>query len=302
MFQRLTCPITQSNDLVTKVELSYASGLLGQWAVERRQQEMLSACSFVILHNPAIQFYFQKWVFDQEDEVKRRESIAARSDSQKPKLYSLTELSHKAEDAITIRLLFPKLERAPRVLDYGMATGEWLLMAKAYGAEAWGTDIDPRALIASAQSGLRFAAEDALPDGYFDFINADQVFEHLPYPLSTLSILAKKLAPGGFLKLSTPGDDGIEQKLNKLKNGDYTLKTFKEEFHALAPFSHINLFTAASLTALAAKVGLERYRLPLKTAYATMTDFHSARQVNRNLYNPFKRHKATQTWQYFRKP
>jgi SAM-dependent methyltransferase len=300
MFQRLTCPITQSSDLVTKIELPYASGLLGPWTAERRQQGLLSDCSFVILHNPAIEFYFQRWVFDQEDEVKRRENIAARSANLKPKLYSLTELSHKAEDAITIRLLFPELDRPPRVLDYGMATGEWLLMARAYGAEAWGTDIDPRAAIAAAQSGLGYAAEHELPDGYFDFINADQVFEHLPDPLATISDLARKLATGGFLKLSTPGDDGIERKLGRLRKGDYTLTTFKQEFSALAPLSHINLFTAKSLTALAAKAGLESYRLPLKTTYAAMTGFHSARQLNRNLYSPFKRHMAAQTWQYFR--
>ena len=201
-----------------------------------------------------------------------------------------------------IRLLHPGEERRPRVLDYGMGSGDWPLMAKAYGSEVWGTDVDPRSAQAAAESGIRYGELETMPDGYFDFINADQVFEHLPDPLTTIKALASKLAPGGHLKLSTPADELIEPKIARLASGGYTLETFKKEFHALSLLSHINLFSASAMHALAQAAGLEPFQVPLKIAYATVTGFHSLRQLNRNFYNPWKRHRARSTWQFFVKP
>lgn len=198
-----------------------------------------------------------------------------------------------------IRLLHPDEKRRPRVLDYGMGSGEWPLMARAYGSEVWGTDVDPRSARAAAESGIRFGELESMPDGYFDFINADQVFEHLPDPLGTLQALCGKLAPGGHVKLSTPADEYIEQRIARLQAGRYTLAAFKEEFHALSPLSHINLYSAEAMQALGKAAGLEPFQLPLKTAYSTVTGFHSLRQINRNVYNPWKRHRARGTWQFF---
>ncbi|MEZ5430290.1 MAG: class I SAM-dependent methyltransferase [Verrucomicrobiales bacterium] len=186
---------------------------------------------------------------------------------------SLTELSHKAEDAMLIRLLHPG-KSCPKVFDFGMATGEWALMAKAYGSEVWGTDLDPRAPDACAAHGIRFTTLEEAPEGGFDFINADQVFEHLPQPLEIGRILANKLAPGGILKLTTPRDRRIEAKLERLKQGGYDdLAVFEREFFPLSPLSHINLFTARSLIELGERLGLEPFRVPLRQCYATMTAF-----------------------------
>ncbi|MDQ3622342.1 MAG: class I SAM-dependent methyltransferase, partial [Verrucomicrobiota bacterium] len=173
----------------------------------------------------------------------------------------------------------------------------------AYGSEVWGTDIDPRSARVAAESGVQFVADvAAVEDGYFDFINADQVFEHLADPVGVIRVLAAKLRRGGHLKTSTPADRRIEAKLARLNSGGYSLQLFKRDFHALSPLSHINLFSATSLGALAAAARLESFRVPLQMCYAVMTGFHSARQLNRNLYNPLKRYSARGTWQFFRKP
>ena len=299
MFDRTACPITRTTTLVEKASAPYDAGLLGAWATRRKQRERLAGQRFVVLHNPAIDFYFQRSVFDQAEEIERRQGIAGRRSE--VRVLSLSDLAHKAEDAMLVRLLQP--EGRPRVFDYGMGEGHWIRMAAAYDAEAWGSDVDPRSATVAAHSGVRFVADPAtLPEGYFDFINADQVFEHLPDPLGVLRVLAARLRPGGTLKISTPADRQIETRLARFRASGYALETFQTEFHALAPLSHINLFTATSLRALASAAGLESMRLPLRTAYALMTGFHSARQLNRNLYNPLKRHRALGTWQYFRKP
>ncbi len=299
MFDRMACPITRSDALVEKANAAYDDGLLGAWATRRKQSGRLAGQRYVVMHNPEIDFYFQRAVFEQSEEIERRQGIAERRTE--VRVLSLSDLAHKAEDAMLVRLLQP--EGRPRVFDYGMGEGHWIVMVRAYGAEAWGSDVDPRAETVAAESGVRFVADPAmLEDEYFDFINADQVFEHLPDPLGTLRVLAAKLRPGGYLKISTPADRKIEAKLAHFRAGDYALDVFLREFHALSPLSHINLFTARALRALAAAAGLESVRLPLRTCYSLMTGFHSARQLNRNLYNPFKRHRALGTWQFFRKP
>ncbi|MDD5348649.1 MAG: class I SAM-dependent methyltransferase [Chthoniobacteraceae bacterium] len=302
MISREACPITQEKDLVVALDMPYHSGVLGEWSRESHHEELLRGCNFTILHNRRIDFYFQRWVFDLQVEIARRKGLAGPLPTwdAEGKPSTLASLSHKAEDAMLIRLLCEKPR--PRVLDYGMATGEWALMAKAYGCESWGTDIDPRSPQLAKANGLRFAEEDGLPDQYFDFINADQVFEHLPSPRETLGLLQKKLAPGGFLKISTPGDRRMGQKIQRLKKGLYTLALFRRDFFPLSPLCHTNLFSAKALKALAQTAGLEPYRLSLRQAYAVMTDFHTLRQFNRNLHNPWKRCRSHyQTWQFFRK-
>lgn len=306
MLNRSACPITgDTNGLVEKIRLPYDSGFLGGWTERRKWGKWLRGLDYRVWYVPATDFYFQESVFDDDEEALRRENIASRlakNTEQNRREYSLTELSHKAEDAMLIRLLHPG-KSCPKVFDFGMATGEWALMAKAYGSEVWGTDLDPRAPDACAAHGIRFTTLEEAPEGGFDFINADQVFEHLPQPLEIGRILANKLAPGGILKLTTPRDRRIEAKLERLKQGGYDdLAVFEREFFPLSPLSHINLFTARSLIELGERLGLEPFRVPLRQCYATMTGFHSARQWNRNLYNPLKRYLAKGTWQFFRKP
>lgn len=298
MFDRPACPITGSTHLEEKANVAYDNGVLGEWATRRRQTDRLAGRRYVILHNPEIDFYFQRTVFDQSEEIERRQGIAERR--AEVRLLGLGDLSHKAEDAMLVRLLQP--EGRPRVFDYGMGEGHWIVMVRAYGSEAWGSDVDPRAESVAAEAGVRFVVDPVtLPDDYFDFINADQVFEHLPDPLGTLQLLAGKLRSGGYLKLSTPADRKIEAKLERLRAAGYALDDFVRECHALSPLSHINLFTARSLRHLADRAGLTSVRLPLRMCYSVMTGFHSARQVNRNLYNPWKRHRSNGTWQFFRK-
>jgi len=300
MLSRIHCPITGATDCRDLVRVPYDQGFLGTWSRKRGWIEELAGQDFAIRYSPGIDFYFQQNVLEDSEEASRRERLAGKL-AKEPvkKAYSLAELSHKAEDALLIRLLHPGKDH-PKVFDFGMATGEWLLLAKGYGAEVWGTDLDPRAIEASQAHGIRFTTLEDAPDGFFDFINADQVFEHLPEPLRIGQILAQKLAPGGILKLTTPGDPEIQPKLERLGRGGYDdLKVFEREFFPLAPLSHVNLYTARSLRELGTQLGLTPYQIPLGMSYGAMTGFFSARQLNRNLIHPWKRHLAQGTWQFF---
>lgn len=299
MLVRESCPITGSTNLVRKVDIPFSVGVIAEWVRPRGRARQLEGLNYTVYFNPEVDFYFQRIVFSEQEEEIRRRQLASTNSSSAERVATLNDLCHKAEDAILIRLLFRNKGR-PRVLDFGMGGGEWALLAKAFGAEVWGTDIDPRSQIAANSFGIQFSNPVDLPDNFFDFINGDQVFEHLVDPLKWISCLVRKLVPGGHLKLSTPHDNRIENKFRRLAEGEYTeVKHFSEDFRALIPLHHINLFSRTSLIALARRAGLVHYQIPLPLSYAAIVGFHSLRQLNRNAYNPLKRHLARKTWQYF---
>jgi ribosomal protein L11 methyltransferase len=95
------------------------------------------------------------------------------------------------------------------VLDYGCGSGILLLAARLFGAgahgSAFGTDIDPQALIASRENAAanhldaNFVTPDQLPERTFDLVIANI----LANPLRVLApLLAGRAAPGGRLILS----------------------------------------------------------------------------------------------------
>jgi SAM-dependent methyltransferase len=302
MLDRTVCPLTGSDRLHEAVRVPYDQGVLGAWSRERSYPRLLQGRDFVVRENPEIGFWFQEGVLDEREMVQGSSATAERmSEAERFRLFTLRELSHRAEDAILVRLLHRGSGR-PKVFDFGMSTGEWLLLAQAYGAEAWGTDIDPRSADVCRRHGMRFVTLEDAPEDTFDFINADQVVEHLADPLGAVRSLASKLARGGILKLTVPGDRKIRAKLGRLAAGGYDpgdVPGFLREFEGLSPLCHINLFTARSLVELGTRAGLRPFRIPLGTSYGAMTGFFSGKQWNRNLLHPWKRHRARGTWQFF---
>src|SRR5690606_17208053 len=110
-----------------------------------------------------------------------------------------------------IATLFPR-KAAPEihVLGFGMGWGFWCLAAKARGFQVVGLEL--------SEERLRFAREQGTeswrtlsdnPIANFDFINAEQVFEHIPQPRETLTTLAARLNPGGVVRIAVPDGAGM---------------------------------------------------------------------------------------------
>jgi SAM-dependent methyltransferase len=146
----------------------------------------------------------------------------------------------------------------PRVLDYGCGWGEWLRAAKTLGAETWGTELSPSRRAACERFGIRVVSQDALPERAFDVINADQVFEHLPSPAATLSLLERKLRRGGVLRIAVPNGCRIEGKLRMFER-EIQLPRLGG-LNPIAPLEHLNCFTTRSLGLMAANSGLVRLK------------------------------------------
>ena len=103
-----------------------------------------------------------------------------------------------------------RLEKGARVLDVGTAAGGFLKVAREYGVQAEGLELDRRMIAAARREGLpvkeglldeTFAAENA---GKFDALTMFDVLEHLDDPRGILKLARKVLKPGGKIGLSTP--------------------------------------------------------------------------------------------------
>jgi SAM-dependent methyltransferase len=151
-----------------------------------------------------------------------------------------------------------------RVLDYGMGWGLWAIVASRLGARAFGYDLAESRRHYASRHGVVPVELDAIPSLGVDFINAEQVFEHLAEPREVLRMLARALAPGGILKISVPLARGIDARLSRFDwdpRGSATIMP-------IHPLEHLNAFDAASLAAFAATEGLAPMRIPRRAYLA----------------------------------
>jgi SAM-dependent methyltransferase len=145
-------------------------------------------------------------------------------------------------------------------LDFGMGWGHWCLLARGFGCSAFGAELSDVRSANAEQMGITVMTRNALPIGKFDFINAEQVFEHLADPLDTLLKLAQALKPGGVIRLGVPKGWNIK---SRLKRWDWNAKDRSpDSLNAVAPLQHINCFNYRSLHAMGVAAGLREVELP----------------------------------------
>ncbi len=142
------------------------------------------------------------------------------------------------------------------VLDFGMGWGYWCLAAQKIGYSVVGMEIAETRLAFARQQHIESVASfDELNNQSFDFINAEQVFEHIPKPLDTLTLLAARLAQGGILRIAVPNGRLIPNEVLK--------PDWKASKNAAHPLEHINTFTHSTLARLGETVGLSVVAQPI---------------------------------------
>jgi 2-polyprenyl-3-methyl-5-hydroxy-6-metoxy-1,4-benzoquinol methylase len=174
----------------------------------------------------------------------------------------------KGRIALEIMGILDFLGRDPRTLrfmDFGMGWGSWCRMADAFGVECYGVEVSGARIDYAAERGVRVLQPDDIQAESYDFINTEQVFEHLPDPLSVALTLARALRPGGILKISVP--NAIRAK-RAIAEGRWTAPYGSRwSLDIVAPLAHLNAFTHRPLTALGARAGLTRVTIPARLRY-----------------------------------
>jgi SAM-dependent methyltransferase len=148
-----------------------------------------------------------------------------------------------------------------RVLDYGAGYGLWLNMAAAYGCRTSAAEL-AKGLVRALEEHHEIVDRNRLPQASFDYINTEQVFEHLVEPRQVLADLAAALKPGGILRISVPNGSNIPQLL---KNPDWSApKGSAKSLNAIAPLEHINCYNYSALVSLGATSALRPFHYPLR--------------------------------------
>lgn len=199
-------------------------------------------------------------------------------------------LGHFAQYAQEVIMLVEYFNTIPSQLDFfdfGMGWGKWCQVAQAFGCKAYGSEISLERINYAKSRGITVISWDEIPYHQFDFINAEQVFEHIPHPLDTLCHLKKALKPHGLIKVSVP--NGVNIKRN-LKVFDWTAPVGSQNsLNPVMPLEHINCFTYNSLVQLADRAGLKPIKIPILIQFTSSTYWKPVKALLKNMFRPLYR-------------
>jgi SAM-dependent methyltransferase len=259
---RHSCPVCSGEGSKEVRRMSFSDpriwSFLSRYYQGRLTLEMVQDAEYVVKRCPSCTLYFQATVLDEHGLMQLYETIIDPVASlDKRRLGSHAFFENLRNSVACIRQFFPNRRPSDiRVLDFGMGWGHWAAMARTHGFDVSGAELSaPRIEYARRQFGIP-VVENVLADGRpasFDFINTDQVFEHLAQPLEILRLLSSLLLPGGILKIYVPTGLIAQRHIRQPK--------WKASKDALHPLEHINSFTPQSVTHLAAAAGLRRLGL-----------------------------------------
>ena len=300
MLQRLKCPICEETSEVI-FSRAYSRPEFQPLVERAGMAKAVEGKPYEIRRCAPCELHFQTWAMED------RELAGWYSPPAGPETF-LAEISkqklhwfaHMTEESLVLRQVCPS--PLPRVLDFGCNWGKWASMALAHGCEVFAVEVNRDAAAFCASRGIRIVALQELQDLRFDFINVDQVMEHLTAPLQIAKVLSAALRPGGLMKFSTPDNPALGSRLAQAERAGTNDVLDLRTLDALLPFEHVNLYNHRSLRRLGEAAGLRAYPLPFFKWLGAGQLWNIPRQLNRNVVVPFKRRSGKTTYQWFQKP
>ena len=143
------------------------------------------------------------------------------------------------------------------LLDVGCGAGEFLLKSKDAGFEVRGYDVDPKAVAAATEAGLKVECLPSIAEAFegesFDIIAMNQLIEHTDQPIELLNQARERLSNDGLIFITTPNGDSY---LNASCGRNWI------NWHV--PY-HQHIFSPESLRIAADQAGLKITYLSTKT-------------------------------------
>lgn len=196
----------------------------------------------------------------------------------------LDVLGRYAQEVVMLISYFGKTPGELEMLDFGMGWGRWCLMAKAFGCSTYGTDLSDKCTEYVRSNGIKTLDLDQLGNFRFDFINTEQVFEHLAQPLKTLRYLAGVLKPNGLIKISVPQAEDV---LRRSRKGDWTIqKDSPNSLNAVSPLEHLNSYRRKSIVTMAAASDLEMVKVPMGLQIGSAITWVGPTRILKNILRP----------------
>ncbi len=207
---------------------------------------------------------FQKHILNDENMFLLYEKWISKDESLNKKKFA--DIFLFINYALEVSAIASMLKRKPqdiKVLEFGMGWGFWANIARAFNFQVTGAEISEERIRYAESNGLKVTRDidDEEAESY-DYIYANQVFEHIEEPAETLKKLSRTLKKKGIIHIKVPFGYNIEKKLKK--------RHWKAGKDALHPLEHINYYKRKTLKVLAKQVGLSvinRYHYPKKLGY-----------------------------------
>jgi SAM-dependent methyltransferase len=186
-----------------------------------------------------------------------------------------------------------------KVLDFGMGWSKWLKMARAHGCQVSGAELSVARQRYARSIGIEVLDWDEIATRRFQFINAEQVFEHLVEPREVLAHLAGALAENGVLRISVPNARSALRVVERKRSFDALTP---KHIMPIQPLEHLNSFEPATLERFGRLAGLEPFRPSLRLLYNGSSGWLSPKSALKALLRPVYRHVwPKSTIAYFRK-
>lgn len=272
--ERKKCPSCHSQELSTRFVADFASPAIGDFIRKSYKQDPLQikgtdfhlsecqSCGLMfqkfIGDDEFLSEFYSTWVWDTNDP--ERDAPGYQFD-----LDNFME-SRDAHELMTVASFLEKPLVGLNTLDYGMGLALWARIAKKCGANSYGFDLSPLREDYARKHGVETLTEAEIQGIEFDFINTEQLFEHVSDPLGLARTLSNGLRPGGILKISVPSADSIEKTIAELKTARVA-----EDLPSIMPvwpLEHVNAFRTRSIQRLADLCGLTIVRPSYRQRYA----------------------------------
>ncbi|MFN8050239.1 MAG: class I SAM-dependent methyltransferase [Acidimicrobiales bacterium] len=264
---RGTCPACSAPGGAVLTDLPFdaepLAGYLRSFYAGRLDPARLASARYVLVDCPACRLVYQREVLDAPSLVELYSSfvVSSLADAQ-----SSRGLDVRRQYSFQVEQVLKYFDRPPpdvEVLDFGGGWGLWLDMAAGYGCTTAVAELARDKAQTTSASGHRLFELDELPSARFDFVNAEQVFEHLTDPAGVLAGLSAALRPGGLLRLSVPNGANIRTLLDA---PDWQApKGSERSLNAVAPLEHVNCFSHESLSGLVLRTGeFDAFRFPTR--------------------------------------
>jgi ubiquinone/menaquinone biosynthesis C-methylase UbiE len=135
-----------------------------------------------------------------------------------------------------------------KLLDIGCGNGEYINMAKHFGWDTYGIELNENAVNIARSIGLKVkkgvAEKIEYKDEFFNVVRVWNVLEHIVSPRKALLEIVRVLKKGGYLLLYVPNFNSIDRKY------------FAEHWASLEVPRHLHHFSIESLEAYLHQVGL----------------------------------------------
>jgi SAM-dependent methyltransferase len=136
-----------------------------------------------------------------------------------------------------------------RILEIGFGYGRTIAQLRELGWEAEGLETDAATVADARLRGLNVSCgtliEQGYPNGNFDAIVSNHVFEHVHDPKELLIESWRILRPGGRFIAATPNAASLGHRI------------FRSDWRGLEPPRHLQIFTRSAINTLARNAGFE---------------------------------------------